>query len=468
MQRALDDAGLEPSSIDYINLHGTGTVDNDAAEARAIKQVFGDKVPALSSTKGLTGHTLAAAGAIEGVIAVLALTDGLLPANTGLETVDPKLEVPPVRRPTRARVRAVLSNSFGFGGNNACVVLREASNAVAVVEARPDRPLALPALRIAAATCLSARGALDDTWAALVAAEKVAGFVPDASFAKAVPAAFIRRLKRLPRLMLALAQTAHAASGRSTPPDLLAVGTAWGPLAETQDFLRKLFETGDQFSSPMDFIGSVHNAPAGQVALLLGAQAPNLTCSAGDRSFEQALLCASLGMAAGARSALVMAAEAYDAQLSPLLDAAAATGPLASDGGAAFILVPDDDVPGARIRWLGESGGSDKGAGAVSLLAGIVAPDCYDAIAVSVPAALGAAADETLSRLAGTLPDCPLVPYRDDLGQHASVSATATAIAARAVCAGVLPFGPTPLALPHRRLLLLQLGRHVTAIEVFA
>jgi 3-oxoacyl-(acyl-carrier-protein) synthase len=468
MQRALAEAGFEPSAIDYINLHGTGTVDNDAAEARAIKQVFGDKVPALSSTKGLTGHTLAAAGAIEGVIAVLALTDGLLPANTGLETVDPKLDVAPVRQPTRSPVRAVLSNSFGFGGNNACVVLCQPSQVNAVADARTDRPLALPALRVAAAACLSARGALDDTWAALVAAEKVAGFVPDACFAKAAPAAFIRRLKRLPRLMLALAQTAHTASGRSTPPDLLAVGTAWGPLAETQDFLRKLSETGDQFSSPMDFIGSVHNAPAGQVALLLGAQAPNLTCSAGDRSFEQALLCASLGMAAGARSALVMAAEAYDAQLSPLLDAAAATSPLASDGGAAFVLVPDDDVPGARVRWLGESGGGDGGTGAIALLAAIVAPDRYDAIAVSVPAALGAAADETLARLAGTLPDYPLVPYRDDLGQHASVSATATAIAARAVCEGVLPLGPIPLALPRRRLLLLQLGRHATAIEVFA
>ncbi len=468
MQRALADAGLEPSAIDYINLHGTGTVDNDAAEARAIKQVFGDKVPALSSTKGLTGHTLAAAGAIEGVIAVLTLTDGLLPANTGLETVDPKLGVAPVRQPTRSRVRAVLSNSFGFGGNNACVVLCQAGEANSVADARPDRTRALPALRIAAAACLSARGTLDDTWAALVAAKKVAGFVPDACFAGAAPAAFIRRLKRLPRLMLALAQTAHTASGRSTPPDLLAVGTAWGPLAETQDFLRKLFETGDQFSSPMDFIGSVHNAPAGQVALLLAAQAPNLTCSAGDRSFEQALLCASLGMATGEQRALVMAAEAYDARLSPLLDAAAATGPLASEGGAAFVLVPDDDVPGARVRWLGEGGGNDEDAGAVSLLAGIVARDRYDAIAVSVPAALGAAANRTLARLAGTLPDCPLVPYRDDLGQHASASATATAIAARAVCAGVLPFGPTPLALPRKRLLLLQLGRHATAIEVFA
>jgi 3-oxoacyl-(acyl-carrier-protein) synthase len=163
-------------------------------------------------------------------------------------------------------------------------------------------------------------GGLDNTWNALVAGQSVAGFVPDATFNKAVQAAFVRRLKRLPRLMLALAQTAHLASGEKTPPEFVAVGTAWGPLAETQDFLRKLFETGEQFSSPTDFIGSVHNAPAGQVALLLGATAPNLTCSAGDRSFAQAVLCASLGMTATAKSALVMAAEAHEARLSPLFE----------------------------------------------------------------------------------------------------------------------------------------------------
>jgi 3-oxoacyl-(acyl-carrier-protein) synthase len=467
MRRALDDAGLEPLAIDYVNLHGTGTVDNDAAEALAMKQVFADKLPALSSTKGLTGHTLAAAGAIEAVISVLALSDGVLPANTGLESLDTRLGVSPVREPTRAKVHAVLSNSFGFGGNNACIVLREASRANSVADAQSDQPpRSLPALRIAAATCLTACGALDDTWRWLAAGKTVAGFVPDTTFAKAAPAAFVRRLKRLPRLMLALAQTAHAMSGRSAPPDLLAVGTAWGPLAETRDFLRKLFETNDQFSSPMDFIGSVHNAPAGQVALLLGAQAPNLTCSAGDRSFEQALLCASLGMAAGEKSALVVAAEAYEATLSPLLDAAAATGPLASDGGAALVLVPDDDVRGARVRWLGENGeGSDS---AFSLLASVAASsplDRYDAVAVSIPTGLDA---RTRSRLEVVLPNCPCVPYRSFLGQHASVSATATALAARAVCEGVLPFGTSPIPLSRKRVLLLQLGRHSTAIEVFA
>ena len=113
-----------------------------------------------------------------------------------------------------------------------------------------------------------------ETLAALTTGEPVVGLVPDAAFANAAPAAFVRRLKRLPRLVLALANTAHTAAGTGAPPEFLAVGTAWGPLAETQDFLRKLFESNDQFSSPTDFIGSVNNAPAGQVALLLSAQSP--------------------------------------------------------------------------------------------------------------------------------------------------------------------------------------------------
>jgi 3-oxoacyl-(acyl-carrier-protein) synthase len=475
MRRALQDAGVDPSVIDYVNLHGTGTVDNDAAEARAMRQVFGSSLPALSSTKGLTGHALAAAGAIEAVICGIAISDGLLPANTGLQAVDEKLELHPVRDPTRARVGRVLSSSFGFGGNNACLVLGEAPTAPAAIEVGTSHPPAarLPPLRVAGAACLTASGDLAETWKALLAGQSVAGFVPEAAFSKAAPTAFIRRLRRLPRLMLALAQTASRASGRTSPPDLLAAGTAWGPLAETQDFLRKLFETGDQFSSPMDFIGSVHNAPAGQVALLLGAQAPNWTFSSGDRSFEQTLLCVSLAMTSGAPSALVMAAEAHEARLSPLFDPAAATGPLASDGGAALVLVADDGAPGARVRWLGENGngdGSVQGA-AVALCAHLAAQaplDCYDAVGVSVPAAIGADADAELLRLTEMLPSCPLLTYRDRLGQHASVSATATALAARAVVEGVLPFGPDGISLRHRRLLLLLLGAHATAVEVFA
>lgn len=468
MRRALADAGIEPSTIDYVNLHGTGTLDNDAAEANAIVQVFGAALPPVSSTKGLTGHPLAAAGAIEAVLSVLAISEGLLPANTGLRDVDSRLGLSPVREPTHAKIRTVLSNSFGFGGNNACVVLQAPSEGIATnaVVTSPTKGWSLPALRITGAACLTAQGALDGTWNALATGQHAAGFVPDIAFAKAVPTAFSRRLKRLPRLMLALAHNAHTASGETAPPEFVAVGTAWGPLAETRDFLRKLFDSTDQFSSPTDFIGSVHNAPAGQVALLLGAKAPNLTCSAGDRSFAQALLCASLGIVAGAKSALVMAAEAHEAQLSPLFDPAAATGPLASDGGAAFQLAPDDALPGARMRWLAELDSS--GLALLEKLSDLATAGRYDAVLLSVPAALGADANAPVAKLAAALSPCPLVAIRDRLGQHASVGATAAAIASRAVLEGILPLAAPSMLLPRKRVLLMDLGPRTTAIEVFA
>jgi 3-oxoacyl-[acyl-carrier-protein] synthase-1 len=122
MLRALGNAGVSATQIDYINLHGTGTPSNDQAEGRAVREVLGSTVPA-SSTKGATGHTLGAAGALEAVICALALTGGLMPAGLNTKEVDPGLGVNYLRENRRARLRYVMSNSFGFGGSNCSLVL---------------------------------------------------------------------------------------------------------------------------------------------------------------------------------------------------------------------------------------------------------------------------------------------------------------------------------------------------------
>jgi 3-oxoacyl-[acyl-carrier-protein] synthase I len=121
MTRALAAAGLRPDDIDYINLHGTATRIGDAAEDRAIVELFGQSVPC-SSTKGHTGHTLGASGIVEAAISGLAITEGLLPGSPHTEARDPALGCNYVLTARPAQVERVLSNSFGFGGSNASVI----------------------------------------------------------------------------------------------------------------------------------------------------------------------------------------------------------------------------------------------------------------------------------------------------------------------------------------------------------
>ncbi len=122
MQRALELAGLPGQAVDHVNAHGTGTLLNDAAEGLAIADLLGTEVPVIS-TKGYTGHLLGAAGALEAVLAILALEAGVIPASLGADPLDPLLTIRVPTSTLRQPCRAVLSNSFAFGGNNASVLL---------------------------------------------------------------------------------------------------------------------------------------------------------------------------------------------------------------------------------------------------------------------------------------------------------------------------------------------------------
>ena len=129
MRLALKDAEIAPSEIDYINAHGTSTEYNDANESTAIHTVFGEHAArlAVSSTKSMTGHLLGAAGAVEGVYSTLALHHGVIPPTINYETPDPSCNLDYVPNQARkANIKVVLSNSFGFGGTNACVIFRRA------------------------------------------------------------------------------------------------------------------------------------------------------------------------------------------------------------------------------------------------------------------------------------------------------------------------------------------------------
>ena len=127
MQLALDDAAMEPSGIGHVNAHGTSTPLNDAAEAEAVRKVFGDARPVVTSTKGVTGHLIGAAGAVEAVAALLSVRDGIVPPTANLERVGDDIELDVVAgSPREVGPKPAISNSFGFGGHNASLVLTAA------------------------------------------------------------------------------------------------------------------------------------------------------------------------------------------------------------------------------------------------------------------------------------------------------------------------------------------------------
>jgi hypothetical protein len=233
---------------------------------------------------------------------------------------------------------------------------------------------------------------------------------------------------------------------------LISVGTGWGGLAETHDFLRKLFDSGETLSSPTDFVGSVHNAPAGQAAMLLEARGPNLTSSSGDLSFEHAVLCASLMLHGETKTALIAGADAWHDALSPLLDPERVSSGPPSDGGAAFVVTVDDGMPGPRLKYLGEGGGDVVGVA--------LREDGYGAVLVGVPAGEQESSSAQLEDLRRMLdPSVPVTTYRDTTGHYATASAVATAMAVRMVQAG---------GLGKPRVLMISLGAHAAAMEVFA
>jgi 3-oxoacyl-[acyl-carrier-protein] synthase I len=124
MRMALAQGGLEPGAVDLVNAHGTGTIKNDVAEARAIEAVFGTGVPVVS-TKGYTGHTLGACGAIEAIFSIMAIEHGFIPESVGADPLDPDVRVRVITERVDGPVRAVLSNAFAFGGNNCSVLIGE-------------------------------------------------------------------------------------------------------------------------------------------------------------------------------------------------------------------------------------------------------------------------------------------------------------------------------------------------------
>lgn len=282
MQAALNRAGLKSSDINYINAHGTGTRDNDLVESKALKEVFGERVPPFSSTKHFFGHALAASGAIEAVICIEALRHQEIPPNPGFLESDPAIGLEPITTLQRAPLTHVMSNSFGFGGNNAVLIFSKPET-IPLTRAPESKPMAITGLGVIGPGAITEReiekplppgkvlvhscGALTDT----------ALLTPNQR----------RRFGRLVQMALLTARRSHAPD----PSQRLAVtiGTGLGCLEDAGIFLENLISKDEREPMPARFPNSVHNAPAAQIAIDQNACAMNSAPTMGEISFESAL-----------------------------------------------------------------------------------------------------------------------------------------------------------------------------------
>jgi len=282
MQAALRRAGLASSVINYVNAHGTGTRDNDLAESKALKTVFGERVPPVSSTKRFFGHALAASGAIEAVVCVEALRRQEIPPNPGFTTLDPAIGLEPVTALRSASLTHVMSNSFGFGGNNAVLIFSQPETPVLTRAPRPT-PVAVTGIGVVGPGAVGVREIEPPLPAGTVMAHSC-GALADAALLTPNQR---RRFCRLVQMALIAARRGHAPD--SAQRLAVAMGTGFGCLEEGAVFIENSISKDEQEPMPSRFPGSVHNAAAAQIAIDLGARALNSAPTAGEISFESAL-----------------------------------------------------------------------------------------------------------------------------------------------------------------------------------
>lgn len=274
MRAALEEDGAAVEDVGYINAHGTATPANDKVESLAVNALFGGSRPLISSTKGFTGHTLGAAGALEAGLTLAAFADRRVPPSKGLADPDPACDVnhvPPSGAPLASPL--ALSNSFGFGGNNATLALRangsRAARARAV--ARPFRAfvhgLGFVAPGVIGCEALRRHG--------------------EGPYQGPVELPRQGRLARLERMALHAAR--EALGGTSSEGVGLLVGTAYGRLDAAGDFLEGLATRGEAHGSPFAFYQSVYHSLAGELSIHLGMRGIGLTTSVREVSGESAL-----------------------------------------------------------------------------------------------------------------------------------------------------------------------------------
>lgn len=362
MRRALAEGGLSPADIGYLNAHGTGTPANDTAEPQAVRDLFGDDIPPVSSTKSQIGHTLGAAGAVEAAVSVLALQKQMLPPTI---RVDPEHVRLPDVVPDRGRphaMSAVLSNSFAFGGNNCSLLFGSAAGdgtptarrRVVVTGAGTVSGLGLG--RDALWSSLAqGRGAVGDLGPAYAASRSRFGVEVGRAHLKHVDPSYRRRVDQIGALVLAvtrMAVTDAGVSARSVGPERLGMtfGTFTGPLETVAALSTTIIEQGPHMVSPRLFPNSVVNAAVGHACLALQAKGPLSTLATGTVAGLQAVQYAADLLADGEADVIVaIAADELTPELHLGYDR---LGLLASAPSAPYSTDADGLVPGAGAGAL--------------------------------------------------------------------------------------------------------------------
>eukprot|EP01041_Mallomonas_annulata_P019946 gene19946-39510_t len=308
MQAALRSSSLRAGDIQYINLHGTATPANDSAEGLAVVALFGARVPC-SSTKGATGHTLGAAGAVEAVLCAIALLDGFVPGSPGTRAVDPAL--PPLdyrlHSAPAPQLCHALTNSFGFGGSNCSLVF---GGIGLIAPGLPDWPSARAVLRG------------EQAWVSVPSVLPAPGLLPPAER---------RRASRVIKLTLGIGL--EAAAGADVA-GLATVFSSSGADGHNCHALCEQLATADRHVSPTRFHNSVHNAPAGYWGIATKSMAPCQVLCAFDGSFGAGLIDALGQVVLDQQPTLLMA---YDSEYPEPLHSAR---PLPDCAGLALRLEP--------------------------------------------------------------------------------------------------------------------------------
>ena len=262
MSDALQMAGLKPQDIQYINAHGTVTPNNDASESAAIRRIFGEHIPPVSSTKGFTGHTTSASGAIETVICILALLNDFIPTNLGWKEQDEACITPFGNE--ELRMKNVLCNSFGFGGNDSALIIGASPNT-------SQGGVTIPGVKvIGEASISSPSGELEGAVREYLSPGEAR------RMGKLMKAATITSLKALKE------------AGIETP-DAIITATAYGMLETSEKFLINMLENGEETLSPTLFMQSTHNTLSSAIAIRTKCHGYNMTYSQGKDSLEWAM-----------------------------------------------------------------------------------------------------------------------------------------------------------------------------------